>query len=74
MSEEEEVPQSQHNKIPWWLYVTYITLIVWGVWAFFAYWNGAKGVRGYWTPLQKAAETTFPFEKKEPFLDETLLH
>ena len=67
MSEEDEIPPSQENKIPWFLHATYIILIIWGFWAFFAYWNGASGVRGYWKPLQKAADTTYPFERKEPY-------
>lgn len=63
----DEIPPSHENRIPWFLWVTYILLIIWGIWAFFAYWNGASGMRGYWRPLQKAADTTYPFEKKESF-------
>lgn len=64
MSDDDEIPPSHENRIHWLLYVLYIVLIVWGIWAFFIYWNGASGVRGYWKPLQRAADTTYPFEKK----------
>ena len=67
-----EVPETEENRIPIFLHITYIVVIIGGIWAFFAYWNGSHGFldRGYWEPLQKAAYTTFPFEEKEPYLEE----
>ncbi len=72
MSEIDEIPPSQKHKIPVFLLLTYLIVLVWGIWALIAYWNGSHGLldRGYWQALQKAANTTFPFEKKEPFLRE----
>lgn len=69
-----EVPQTEENRIPIFLHVTYILVFVLGLWAFIVYWNGSHGFldRGYWGALQKAAYTTYPFEKKEPYLDDAL--
>ncbi len=69
---EEEVPVSEDHKIPRFLYITYLFMFVWGLWALIAYWNGSHGWldRGYWKQLQEAAHTTFPFERKEPYLKE----
>lgn len=73
MDEMEDVPPSEDRKIPKFLYVTYIVLAVWGIWGFIAYWNGSHGFldRGYWQRLQRAAYTTYPFEKKEPYVKES---
>lgn len=70
MNEEEEMPESEDKKIPRFLKLTYLLILIWGLWAFFAYWNGPPGWpdRRDWQGLQKAANTTFPFEKKEPYL------
>ena len=67
-----EVPETEENRIPLFLHITYIVVIIGGLCAFFAYWNGSHGFldRGYWQPLQKAAYTTYPFEKKEPYLEQ----
>ena len=71
MNEFDDIPQSKEKKIPKFLIVTYVIVFVWGIWGFFAYWNGSHGWvdRGYWQKLQKAADTTYPFEKKETYLD-----
>lgn len=68
---DEEAPASEEHKISKFLYISYIVVFVWGIWALFAYWNGSHGWldRGYWQQLQEAANTTFPFEKKEPYLE-----
>lgn len=73
--EEEEIPLSGERKIPKFLYLTYLLVFIGGIWGFFAYWNGSHGWldRGYWQQLQKAAQTTYPFEKKEPYLEEKML-
>jgi len=66
---DEEIPDSEDHKIPKFLQVTFLIILVWGVWALIAYRNGSHGWldRGYWQQLQEAANTTFPFEKKEPY-------
>ncbi len=66
----EEIPPTDEKKIPLFLYITYVVVLLWGLWAFYAYWNGSQGFlgHGYWRPLQKAAATTYPFEKKSPHL------
>ena len=68
----EDIPESEEKKIPKFLYVAYIVVFAWGIWAFIMYWNGSHGWldRGYWQKLQQAADTTFPFEQKEPYLSE----
>lgn len=54
-------------KVPLFLKLTYIILPIWGIIAFMLYWNGSWGWldRGYWGQLQKAANTTYPFENLE---------
>ena len=71
MSEEHDVPQTEDHPIPGLLKVTYVVLLVGGILAFFLYWNGSHGWldRGYWSQLQKAAGTTYPFEKPEPAIE-----
>jgi hypothetical protein len=63
---EPEVPPSNHNPIPRWLKLTYLILPFWGILAFYLYWNGSKGWldRGSWEQLQKAANTTYPFNRE----------
>ncbi len=63
----EEIPESEDHKIPKFLYVTYLFVFVWGLWGLTAYWNGSHGWldRGYWKQLQRAAQTTYPFEESE---------
>ncbi|NGX61674.1 MAG: hypothetical protein K940chlam9_01163 [Chlamydiae bacterium] len=70
MSELEDVPPSEERKIPKFLLWTYLVLPLAGIIGFFLYWNGSHGFldRGYWQPLQRAAHTTYPFEKEEPYL------
>lgn len=62
---------SADAKVPMWLKLTYILLPIWGIVSFAIYWNGSRGWldRGYWEQLQRAANTTYPFEN----LDETPL-
>ncbi len=69
---EDEIPVSEDRKVPRFLYITYILLIIGGIWGFFAYWNGSQGWldRGFWKQLQQAADTTYPYEHKEPYLKE----
>lgn len=64
---------SMDAPIPNWLIVTYIVLPIWGVLSFAVFWNGSVGWldRGYWGPLQQAANTTFPqIEKIKPEFDD----
>lgn len=68
MDDQEEYlegpPPSGHGKIPLWLMLTYIIMPIWGIVAFFLFWNGNIDSwfdRGYWSELQKAANTTYPF-------------
>lgn len=58
---------SKDAKVPLWLIATYIVLPIWGVCSGYYYWNGTQGWldRGYWHQLQKAAQTTMPFEKPQ---------
>jgi hypothetical protein len=67
---EEEIPHSEERKIPPFLIVTYIIVIIGGLLGLIAYWNGSHGWldRGYWQPLQKAAETTSPFKPKDTLI------
>ncbi len=69
--DEVEIPPSEDKKIPKFLHITYLFLFIWGIWGFIAYWNGSHGWldRGYWQALQKAAHTTYPFEKPELYLE-----
>lgn len=71
MEEEIEVPpESEERKIPRILIVFFIALFLGGLIAFYLNWNGTQGWldRGYWQKLQKAADTTYPYEKPEPYL------
>ena len=68
MSEHDELEQyadgifSKDATVPGWLKLTYFSLPIWGIITFFIYWNGSHGWldRGYWSQLQKAANTTYP--------------
>lgn len=55
---------SAHNPIPGWLIATYIILPIWGIICFALFWNGSHGWldRGYWSALEKAANTTYPIQ------------
>lgn len=61
MNEADEVPPSGDRKVPRFLWMTYILLLIGGIWAFCTFWNGSHGWldRGFWKPLQQAANTTF---------------
>lgn len=55
---------SDHQKVPKWVIWMYAIVFFHGViWAVL-FWNGNMGWldRGYWHQLQKAANTTIPFE------------
>ncbi len=63
----EEIEELSETKVPRFLKWLYILLPIWGlVWAFM-YWNGSSGVldKGQWHGLEKAAKTTYPFEKPD---------
>lgn len=55
---------SAHHPIPLWLILTYITLPLWGIVWFYFFWNGSYGWLdpGYWSELQRAANTTLPIQ------------
>ncbi len=66
----DSIPESRDAPINKWLLFLYIVLPIWGIATLCIYWNGSVGWldRGYWHELQKAANTTFPQEKKgSPF-------
>jgi hypothetical protein len=58
---------SAHAPVPRWLTYNYIFWILWGIVAFGLYWNGSHGWldRGYWQQLQRAANTTYPFNTNQ---------
>ena len=64
IEDDDSVPAYKETEpgIPYWLILVYIFVPLWGFVAFYLYWNGSHGWldRGYWEPLQKAANTTFP--------------
>lgn len=57
--------KEDHNKVPYWLIVTYIILPIWGFFTLFYFWNGSRGWLdpGYWQQLERAANTTYPQRK-----------
>lgn len=59
----DEFITSKDAKIPRWLFWSYWLLLVWGFIWMALYWNGAQGWidRGFWFPLEQAANTTVPF-------------
>lgn len=56
--------QSKNAQIPKWLKLVYLILPFWGLLWLILFWNGSFGWfdRGSWQELQKAANTTFPYE------------
>lgn len=52
---------SKNGSIPRWLKLTYLILPFWGLICLYLFWNGSFGWwdRGYWSQLQKAANTTY---------------
>lgn len=54
---------SLNAPVPTRLLVLYFVLPIWGIITFFLFWNGSWGWldRGYWSELQKAANTTSPY-------------
>ncbi len=59
--------QSKNAKIPGWLKLVYLILPFWGLLWWILFWNGSYGWfdRGSWHELQKAANTTFPYENAD---------
>lgn len=58
---------SKNEKMPRWLKYSNWFFVFFGiVWLFF-FWNGSYGWldRGYWSELQRAANTTYPFTTTE---------
>jgi hypothetical protein len=58
---------SYHAKVPGWLQFNYWLWIAWGIIWFYFFWNGSSGWldRGYWSELQRAANTTFPTQNMD---------
>jgi hypothetical protein len=54
---------SKNAPVPRWLKINYFFWIAFGIVWFYFFWNGSYGWldRGYWQQLQRAANTTFPF-------------
>jgi len=67
MSFDEEIPHTEERNVPKFLYVVYAVVLVIGILGFFFFWNGSKGWldRGFWQGLQKAADTTAPYQQQE---------
>jgi hypothetical protein len=74
MSEKEKAPRddvemyaegimSADAPVAAWLKVSYVAWIIIGLVGFVLYWNGSWGWldRGYWSELQSAADTKFPY-------------
>lgn len=66
-SPDDEVIKSNDAPVPRWLIINYIIWPLWGIVWFYYFWNGSYGWldRGYWQELQRAANTTIPFENVE---------
>jgi hypothetical protein len=66
MEDHEEVYlddiKSKDKSVPKFLILTYAILPIWGLFSLYYYWNGSAGWldRGYWSQLQRAANTTLP--------------
>ena len=58
---------SKDAPIPGWLKCSYLVWPIVGLLWFYFFWNGSYGWldRGYWQQLQRAANTTFPFDTSE---------
>lgn len=58
---------SKNAKIPTWLICSNWFWIVLGFICLFLYWNGSYGWldRGYWSQLQRAANTAYPYTTME---------
>lgn len=54
---------SRDALVPMWLKVNYVLWPIIGLVCWALYWNGSWGWldRGYWSELQSAADTKFPF-------------
>lgn len=67
---------SANAAVPLFLKWTYIILPIWGILTFAYYWNGSRGWldRGYWEQLQRAANTTYPFQNLDEMkIDQEIL-
>lgn len=55
---------SRDAPVPRWLIVNYIIWPIFGVVWFYYFFNGSYGWldRGYWQELQRAANTTYPYD------------
>ena len=58
---------SGHAPPPRWLIVTNTFFTILGLIWLYLFWNGSYGWldRGYWSQLQRAANTTYPYTTKE---------
>lgn len=58
---------SGHAPIPRWILIIALILPIWGVVSLYVYWNGSSGWldRGYWQQLQRAANTTYPYDQQQ---------
>lgn len=54
---------SADARVPHWLKWIYVIMPIWGIIWFYLFWNGSWGWfdRGYWSELQRAANTTYPY-------------
>ncbi len=79
---ENNTIATANAKVPTWLLISYPLIAIWGLACLFLFFNGSRGYldRGYWQQLQRAANTTMPFENhtypnlpKEPIVPESEL-
>lgn len=62
-----EIEEFKATPVPKFLKWVYLILPIWGIVWFWLYWDGSAGWldKGHWFQLEKAANTTYPFESKE---------
>lgn len=68
----DEKIATAHAPVPKWLILTYIVLPIWGIIWFLMFWNGSDIAwfdPGHWKQLQRAANTTMPFENVNKLQD-----
>jgi hypothetical protein len=65
---------SRDTYVPRWLVINNWFWVVFGLFWMFYYWNGSHGWldRGYWSQLQRAANTAYPYTTHEIVEKETL--
>lgn len=58
---------SKDAPVPRWLIFNYILWPIFGIVWFYYFWNGSYGWldRGHWSQLQRAANTTIPFDMSQ---------